>query len=127
MTSRGGAMAAAAHTRSPARLAASPQRAQSAALRGAPGASAASLASQALGQGHRLAAWGFGQDDGKFLAAEPSGDIVLAHGFANNAPDAREHDIAGQVPIGIVDIAQEVEIGHKNGQRALEACGALKL
>ena len=41
--------------------------------------------------------------------------------------DAREHGVACEVAVGVVDLTEQVEVGHDQGERAVEALGSGQL
>ena len=46
---------------------------------------------------------------------------------AEDLGDALQHRVAGEVAVGVVDLAQQVEVGHDQRHRPLEALGAPEL
>ena len=60
------------------------------------------------------------QEDRELLAAEASGDVVVAQLCPERLGDALEHSVAGKVAVGVVDIPEEVEVGHDQRHRPLE-------
>ena len=74
-----------------------------------------------LGDLHRLLRWSLRQQDRELLAAEAGRDVVVAQLGAEDLGDALQHRVAGEVAVGVVDLAQQVEVGHDQRQRPFEA------
>ena len=72
---------------------------------------------------HRLLGRRLRQEDRELLAAEARRDVVVAELLAEDLGDALEHRVAGEVAVAVVDVAQEVEVGHDQRHRPLEARG----
>src|SRR5207253_2325725 len=66
-------------------------------------------------------------EDRELFASEPRGDVVLAKLALEDLSDALKHGIAGQVTVGVVHVAKQVEVGHDQRQRALEPRRAREL
>ena len=77
-------------------------------------------APDALGDLERLLRLGLGQQDRELLAAEAGRDVVVAQLLAEDLRDAFEDGVAGEVAIGVVDVAQQVEVGHDQRHRPVE-------
>ena len=75
----------------------------------------------------RLLGVRLGQQDAELLAAEPRRDVVVAQLHAEDLGDALEHGVAGEVAVGVVDVAEQVEVGHDQGERPVEAVCARNL
>ena len=82
------------------------------------------LAPDPLGDLERLLRAGLRKENAELLAAEARRHVVVAQLRAEDLGDALEHGIAGEVAVRVVDVAQEVEVGHDQRQRAPEALGA---
>ncbi len=67
------------------------------------------------------------QQNREFLAAEACGHVVVAQLGAEDLRDALQHRISRQVAVGVVDLAQQVEVGHDQRQRPLEALRSTEL
>ena len=67
------------------------------------------------------------QEDRELLAAEPRRDVVVAQLGAEDLCDALEDSVAGEVAVAVVDVAEQVEVGHDQRHRPLEARGARDL
>ena len=65
-----------------------------------------------FGDLERLLGRGLGQQDRELLAAEPRRDVVVSELGPEDLGDALEHRVAGKVTVGVVDVAQQVEVGH---------------
>ena len=59
-----------------------------------------------------------GQQDSELLSAEAGGNVLRSHVLLEHAAYAAQHGVAGQVAVGIVDLAEKVEVGEKDGHRA---------
>ena len=57
-----------------------------------------------------------GQENGVFFPPKAAGHIFFAHCLHNNLGDPGDHCIPGQMSIGIVDVAQQVQIAHDDRQ-----------
>ena len=68
-----------------------------------------------------------GKQDRELLAAEARRHVVVAQLRAEDLGDALQDGVAGEVAVGVVDVAQEVEVGHHQRQRPLEALRAREL
>ena len=67
------------------------------------------------------------QEDRELLAAEARRHVVVAQLLAEDLGDAAQDGVAGEVAVGVVDVAQQVEVGHDQRHRPLEALGAPEL
>ena len=74
-----------------------------------------------LGDLERLLVVGLGQEDGELLAAEASRDVVVAELLPKDLGHPRQHLVADKVPVRVVDLAQQVEVGHDQRRRPFEA------
>ena len=77
-----------------------------------------------LGDLQRLLRARLGKQDAELLAAEPRRDVVVAQLRAEDLGDALEHGVAGEMAVRVVDVAQEVEVGHDQRERTVEALRA---
>ena len=80
-----------------------------------------------LGDLERLLRRCLGQEDRELLAAEPGRHVVVPQLGAEDLGDALQHRVAGEMAVGVVDLAEQVEVGHDQRQRALEALCAAEL
>ena len=76
---------------------------------------------------HRLLGRGLRQEDRELLAAEAGRHVVVAQLLAEDLRDALQHGVTGKMAVAVVDVAQEVEVGHDQRHRALEATRARDL
>ena len=63
----------------------------------------------------------------ELLAAEARGNVVAAQLLAQRVRDPFDDDVAGKVPVSVVDVPQEVEVGHQQRDgiaHPTEACSA---
>ena len=74
----------------------------------------------ALGDLERLLASGLGKQDRELLAAEASGNVVVAKLLAEDVGDPAKDDVAREVAVRVVDVAQQVEVGHDDRHRPTE-------
>jgi len=74
---------------------------------------------QALGRLAGRLSLGFGQDDGKFLAAVAGDGIHNADALAEEQRQAAQQFIAGQMPARIVELLEVVNINQDQPQRAV--------
>ena len=84
-------------------------------------------AADPLGDLERLLRRRLRQQDRELLAAEAGRNVVVAQLGAEDLGDALQHRVAGEVAVGVVDLAQQVEVGHDQRQRPLEALCAAEL
>lgn len=49
---------------------------------------------------------------GKFIAANPAHNVFLPNGAAQNLPGSFEYSISRQMPVGIIDLLEIVQIHH---------------
>ncbi len=80
-----------------------------------------------LGDLERLLGRSLGEQNRELLAAEAGRNVVVTELDAKNLRDPLEHRIAGEVAVGVVDVSQEVEVGHDQRQRPFEALRPPKL
>ncbi len=66
---------------------------------------------QALGGLQCVRVTRLGEQHGKFLPAEASGNVFGAKLFLEHASDTAKDLVPGQMPVGVVDVAKEVEVG----------------
>ena len=78
-------------------------------------------AADPLGELERLRGLGLGQEDRELLAAEPGGHVVRTHLGAEDVPHALQHRVAGEMPVRVVGLAEQVEVDHDQGERAAVA------
>ncbi len=67
------------------------------------------------------------QEDRELLPAEARRHVVMTELGTEDFCDPLQHGVAREVTVGVVDVAQEVEVGHDQRHRALEAAGAADL
>ena len=84
-------------------------------------------AADALGDLERLLRRRLGQQDRELLAAEARGHVVVAQLGAEDLRDAPQHRVAREVAVRVVDVAQEIEVGHDQRHRPVEALRAGEL
>ncbi len=84
-------------------------------------------AADPLGDLHRLLGRRLRQEDRELLAAEAGRHVVVAQLLAEDLGDPLQDGVAGEVAVAVVDVAQQVEVGHDQRHRALEAAGARDL
>ena len=84
-------------------------------------------AADPLGDLHRLLGRRLRQQDRELLAAEARRHVVVAQLLAEDLGDAFQHCVAGEVAVAVVDVAQQVEVGHDQRHRPFEARGARDL
>ncbi len=65
-----------------------------------------------------------GKQDRELLAAEAGRDVVVAQLRAEDLRDPLQHRVAGKVSVAVVDVAEQVEVGHDQRHRPLEPRGA---
>ena len=82
------------------------------------------LLADALRDLERLLGARLREKDAELLAAEARRDVVVAQMRAEDVGDALQHGVAGEMAVRVVDVAQEVEVGHDQRQRPVEALGA---
>ena len=75
----------------------------------------------------RLVEAGLREQDRELLAAEARGNVVVAKLGAEDLRDALEHLVADEMAVRVVDVAQQVEVGHDQRRRPLEALRAREL
>ncbi len=78
-------------------------------------------ATDPLGDLERLLDRRLGQQDAELLAPETGGDVVVAELGAEDLGDTAENRVAGEVPVGVVDLAQEIEVDHQHRERVAVA------
>ena len=64
------------------------------------------------------------QQNGELLSTEACGNVLRSELLLEHAADAAEDSVTGQVTVGVVDLAEEVEVGKEDGDRRL---GLLRL
>ena len=84
-------------------------------------------ATNPLGDLERLLGRRLGQEDRELLTAEPRRHVVVAQLRSEHLRDSLEHGVAGEVAVGVVDVAEQVEVGHDQRQRTLEPLRATEL
>src|SRR5204862_7419037 len=67
------------------------------------------------------------EENRELLAAEARRHVVVTQVRAENLGDALENGVAGEVAVVVVDVAQQVEVGHHQRERPVETLGACKL
>ena len=78
------------------------------------------LAADPLGDLHRLLGARLRQQDAELLTAEPRRDVVVPEMHPEHLGEAFQNRVAGEMAVRVVDVAQEVEVGHDQRKRALE-------
>ena len=63
----------------------------------------------------------FRQEDRELLPAEASRNVVVPELRAEDLGDALQHRVAGEMAVAVVDVSQQVEVGHDQRHRPLEA------
>src|SRR5207248_9979709 len=81
----------------------------------------------ALGNRQRSLEIRLGQEDRELLPAEAGRRVVVAKLPREHLRDAAEDSVAGAVPVGVVHLAEQVEVGDQNRQRAPEPARPTKL
>src|SRR5207244_13563238 len=71
--------------------------------------------------------WSLRQEDREFLSAKTGRYVVVAQLRPERLRDALEYGVAGEMAVGVVDVAQKVEIGHDQRQRPFEPLRTRKL
>ena len=84
-------------------------------------------ATDAVGDLERLLDRRAGQEDTELLPAEAGSQIVLAQLAPEDVRDTRQDGVAGQMAVGVVDLAQQVEVGHDHRERLAAALSATEL
>ena len=80
-----------------------------------------------LGDLHRLLGRRLRQEDRELLAAEAGRNVVLPQLGAEDLGDALQDGVAGEMAVGVVDLAEQIEVGHDQRERPLEALCAPEL
>ena len=70
---------------------------------------------------HRLLRRCLRQQDRELLAAEARGHVVVAQLRAEHLGDPFQDRVAGKMAVRVVDVAEQVEVGHDQRHRPLEA------
>ena len=78
-------------------------------------------AANPLGDLDRFLDRGLGQEDAELLAPEASGHVVVAELGAEDLGDSAENRVSGEMPVGVVDLAQEIEVDHQHRERVAVA------
>ncbi len=84
-------------------------------------------APDALGDVERLLRPRIRQEDGELLPAEARRDVRVAQVAVEDVCDALQHRVARQVPVGVVDVPEQVEVGHDHRQRRARPLRATEL
>jgi hypothetical protein len=84
-------------------------------------------APDALGDLEGLLRARLGQQDAELLAAESGRDVVVAQEGAEDLRDPLQHRVAGEMPVRVVDLPEEIEVGHDQRQRPVETGRARQL
>ena len=79
------------------------------------------LAPDPLRNLHRLLRRGLRQQDRELLTAEARRHVVMPQLFVEDLGDPLEDSVAGEVAVAVVDVAQQIEVGHDQRHRAIEA------
>ena len=80
-----------------------------------------------LGDLERLLGRRLRQQDRKLFPAEARRHVVVTELSPERFRDLLQHRIAGEVTVGVVDVAEEIEVGHDQRQRPFESLRAGKL
>ena len=75
----------------------------------------------------RLLGRGLRQEDRELFAAEARRHVVVAQLRAEDLGDALEDRVAREMPVAVVDVPKQVEVGHDQRHRPLEASRARDL
>ena len=67
------------------------------------------------------------EDDRELLPAEPRRDVRMSQVPLEDGGDPVQDGVAGKVPVRVVDVAEQVEVGHDHRERRLGAARALEL
>src|SRR3954452_9593702 len=81
----------------------------------------------ALGGVARTLPAGLGKDDDELLAAVAAHDVDLTDLVADAVRDLHHDRVANRVAVRVVDLLEQVEVEHQDGQGAVEPAGALDL
>ena len=84
-------------------------------------------AADPLGDLERLLGWCLGEQNGELLPAEARRDVVVAQLRTEDLSDPFQDGITGEVAVRVVDVAEQIEVGHDQRHRPLEALGAADL
>ena len=68
-----------------------------------------------------------GQQDRELLAAEARRHVVVAKLRAEDVRDALQDRVAREMAVRVVDVPEQIEVGHDHGHRTLEAFRACEL
>ena len=81
----------------------------------------------ALGDLERLLRRGLGQEDGELLPTEPCGHVVVPQLLAEDLCDPFENGVAGEMAVRVVDVPEEIEVGHDDRHRPVHPPRAREL
>ncbi len=81
------------------------------------------LPADALGDREGGLPVGLRQQERELLPTEPARHVVLAQLGAHDVGDPLDDGVAGEMAVGVVDLAQQVEVGHDQRQRPVEPVG----
>ena len=84
-------------------------------------------AAQPLGDLERLVVSRVGQQDGELFSAEARRNISSSKVLLEHASDAAKDVVAGQVAVGVVDLAEEIEVREEDRQGRLHSLRLLQL
>src|SRR6476660_1269007 len=79
----------------------------------------------ALADGERALSAGVGQHQRELVAAEPRDDVGFARAAANDRRRFYQRPAAEEMPVGVVDRLEPVEIDEEQGKRTAAARRAL--
>jgi len=83
----------------------------------------AGAAPDPLGDTAGLLRRGAAKQDRELLAAEPADQIGLTDLLAHLRGERPEHRVAGEVPVGVVDVLEVVHVGEQHRERLAAAAG----
>ena len=67
------------------------------------------------------------QQERELLSAEAGGDVGVPEVQLEDAGDPAQDGVPGEVPVGVVDLAEQVEVGHDQRHRGARPLGPLEL
>ena len=70
---------------------------------------------------------GFWHEHGELFAAKSGDYIIIAHRGLQGFGDSKQDFISGQVAVGVIDVTQQIKIGHQYRERTIEALCARQL
>ncbi len=69
----------------------------------------------------------FRDHDGKLFPAEAAHPIILSGMLFEDIRNANQYLVAGQMTIGVIDIAQQVQVAHDHREGPFKTVGPLQL